>query len=110
VHKTVAVEIAFAKFVSLFRVGTVTVHTQTRQLGQPEFPCGTSLQYLAIVRLFSMDEPRDGFLAVIDIACVPAGGNQTDGVGLQEFSSQDFIACRCYCHGFQEYFDISNPA
>jgi hypothetical protein len=92
----------------MFRVGTITVQTQTRQLGQPEFPSVTSVQYLAIVRLFSVDEPHDGFLAVIDIACVTAGGEQTNDVGLQEHSSEDFIACRCHFHEFKEHFDISD--
>jgi hypothetical protein len=50
------------------------------------------VQYLAIFSLFSVDEPHDGFLVVIDIACGLAGGDQGNGVGLQEHSSQDFIA------------------
>jgi hypothetical protein len=107
-HTCVAAEIASAKFVNLFRVGTVNVHTQTRQLGHCEFPSGTNVQNLAIVRLFSKHEPNDGFLALIDIVCVPAGGDQTNGVELQEFSLQDFIACRCNCHEFHENFDNSD--
>jgi hypothetical protein len=66
------------------------------------------VQNLVIVRLLSVDEPHDGFLAVIHIACAPTGGDQADVVGLQELRSQDFIACRWYCQGLQEHFHIYN--
>jgi hypothetical protein len=93
---------------NLFCVGIVTVYTQARQLRKPEFPSGTSVQYLAIGCVFSVDEPIDCFFAVIDIACVSTSEDQSDSVDLQKLSSEEFIACRCYCRGFLEHFDISN--
>jgi hypothetical protein len=55
-----------------------------------------------------VDEPHYGFPFVIGTVSETAGGDQTNDVGLQVISSQDFIACRFYCHGFQEHFDISD--
>jgi hypothetical protein len=57
----VAVEIG-DKICTHFRVGAVTVHTEARELGHPIFSSVTSVQYLAIVRLFFVNEPHNGFL------------------------------------------------
>ena len=108
VRKTrVSVLITAPKFVHGIGFSTESIYTQARKCGQSVLATVSTMHYSASVQLFSIDQPHNRFLAVVDVARVTTSRDQSYGVRLQKEFAQYFLACGRDLYGLMKYVDIS---
>jgi len=77
-----AVKIATKKLVDCTCLGAISLYTEVGQFGQPVLETVGRVHYLITLRLLHMQQPHQGFLAVVVISRVPSGRYEASIVGL----------------------------
>jgi len=85
--------------------GTITVHAKRSNSGNLYL---RPLHDLHPVRLFRMQQPHQGFLALPLIKGVPFRRDESYGVGLPNPFAQDLIACRRDLNHLDKKVDVTD--
>jgi len=65
-------------------LGAITIYTDSGQFWQFVLTAFAGVHYIHPVRLFHMQQPHQGFLAILVITGVPSSGYESHSVGLKE--------------------------
>jgi hypothetical protein len=81
------VEIAAAKFEHRLGFTAEPINTETREFGESVLVPVSAVHNCATIYFLSVHEPHYSLLAIVNVARVPTGRDQSDGIRLQKPST-----------------------
>jgi hypothetical protein len=83
----VPVEIAAEKFIHRLGFTAEPINAQKRQFGESVLAPVSAVHNCATVYLLSVHEPHYSLFAAVNVARVPTGRDQSDGIRLEKLST-----------------------